>query len=277
MPAFHSRPLRRLSLMAGALMATAALLPATPLAAAQSAPPPHWGNYQWSDGEETADVRAFWLVDRTGDALTQTLISHVANAWNAAREEFPELPYIAVHRDASAGACFVNETPGFSVASACMIRNVPWVKAMAATNADDTGHLVGAAFAISDGMDWKEALTSICYGFGHLLGLDDSDNEESCMNPTSTPDQFKWYDDADAEAVLSLYGHDDGPDASTTTTAVPATTTTVAPATTTTVAPATTTTVEPTTTTVEPTTTTTAPLELCDIVPLPIGCPAEVT
>lgn len=256
MPTSHSRPLRRLSLLLGALVAGAALLPAGPTATAQSAPAPHWGEYKWNGGTETAPVRAFWLVDRSGDPTTNVLISHVANAWNAARADFPDLPFIAVHKDA-AGPCFVNETPGFSVASACMFQNIPWAKVMAATNPDDTGHMVGAAFAISAGMDWEEALTAVCYGFGVILGLDESDNEDSCMHPASTPGEFKWYDDADAEAVLDLYDHDDSPEPTTTTTS---------------------TTVDPTTTSTSSTSTTTTLLpDLCDVVPLPVGCPEPTT
>ncbi len=279
MPTSNSRPLRRLSVMAGALVATAALLPATPAATAQSAPAPapHWGNYQWYGGQEKVNTRAFWLVDRTGDRTTQALIRFAADAWNRARETYPVLPYIAIAKDdANAGRCFVNRTPGYSVASACMIpENIHGVTSIAARRADTSGHLLGAAFAITDGLAWQEALSAVCHGLGHVMGLDDSENPSSCMFPTLTPGgPIEWYDDDDLDAILDLYGHDEDAPASTTTTSAPTTSTTVAP-TTTTVAP-TTTTVAPTTTTVAPTTTTTTPL-LCDAVPLPVGCPGATT
>ena len=272
MPTLHTRPRRRLLTLGCTFVVAAALASTVPSATAQSAPAPHWGNYKWSGGQETANIRAFWLVDRTGDRTAQALIKIAVDAWNGARDVAPELPFIAIYKDdANAGRCFVNRTPGYSVASACMFpNNIHGVKSIAARNADSSGHLVGAAFAISDGLDVKESLTAVCHGLGHVMGLDDSDNEASCMFPTSNPDEAKWYDnDADVEAILGLYDHDEN--AATTTTSAP-TTTTVAP-TTTTVAP-TTTTVEPTTTTtLEPTTTTSTTLIDCSSVPLPVGCP----
>ncbi len=81
----------------GRLLAASTLVGAATPAAAQDPPAPaHWGNYQWFGGRETADVRAFWLVDRTGDRTLNAIIAWVAQAWNSARSTYPELPYIAV-------------------------------------------------------------------------------------------------------------------------------------------------------------------------------------
>ncbi|HWC11966.1 MAG TPA: matrixin family metalloprotease [Acidimicrobiales bacterium] len=271
----HARPSRRLSLMAGVLVAAAALLPAAPSATAQSSAP-HWGPYQWDGGSQTADVRAFWLFDRTGDASANATIKAVVDAWNAARDDHPELPFIAVYQDdANAGRCFVNNTPGFSVASACMIpENIHEVKSIAARNPGESGHLVGAAFAISEGLGAEEQFTVVCHAFGHVMGLDDSENTGSCMHPASSADELRWYDADDADAILGLYDHDDNAPATTTTTDAPTTSTTVGDTTTTTEAPSTTTSTSTTSTSTTSTSTpsTTSTTILCD--PLP-GCLLE--
>lgn len=202
---------RPLAMLAGGAFVASAML-GTGTAAGAEEPDPHWGNYQWSGGQEKADIRAFWLFDRTGDPTQNAIIQWVADQWNAARADYPELPYTAVYRDdANAGKCFVNKTPGYSVASACMLRSLSafGIKGIAATNGSP--HLVGGAFGISDGLSFEDAFTAVCHNFGHIMGLPDSDDEESCMSHDVTPGQIKWYGPGDTEAVLDLYGHDDGP------------------------------------------------------------------
>jgi hypothetical protein len=269
----QSRPLRRLSLLAATFVAAAALASTVPTATAQTTTPaPHWGNYKWDGGNQTADIRAFWLFDRTGNPSANVTIKYVVDAWNAARDDNPDLPFIGLYQDdANAGRCFVNNTPGWSVASACMMpKDIHGVKAVAARNPDAAGHLLGAAFAIGEGLDGAEQFAVVCHAFGHVMGLDDSENEDSCMFPTSNEDEVKWYDEDDAAAILGLYEHDENAPA-TTTTAPATTTTTVEPTTTTTAATT-------TTTTVEPTTTTTSLVDLlCDTLPLPVGCPEPTT
>lgn len=141
--------------------------------------------------------------------LNQT-IQTVANGWNAAREVLPQLPYIAVYRDdANAGRCFVNQTPGYSVASACVIpKNIEGVKGLAARNPDAQGHLIGAAMAVSDGLTADEAFTAVCHTMGHIMGLENSTDPESCMSHESGTEK-KWYTDADAAAILRVYEHSD--------------------------------------------------------------------
>lgn len=231
--------------------------------AAQQPPAPHWGPYSWFGGAETAPVRAFWLFDRTGDAAMHVAIHYVADAWNSARDTHPELPYIAVYQDdANVGRCLVNQTPGYSLATACaMPKNIEGVKALTARNPGSAGHMVGGALAVSDGLTNEETVSVVCHTIGHLLGLENSEDATSCMSHAFEPGVFKWYTQADADAVLALYGHDDTGTASTTSTTTASTTTTTG-ATTTTVEPTTTTTTTPeTTTTTEPPTTTTAPPE----------------
>jgi hypothetical protein len=244
---------------AGLLLSLTGLGASAPAVAATT-PLPHWGPYQWSGGAEKIPERAFWLWDRTGNQAMHDVIGQVAGGWNSARTQHPELPYIAVQRDdANIGRCFVNQTAGYSLATACaMPKNIEGVKGLAARNADAQGHLVGAAMAVSDGLSTAETFSVVCHTIGHLMGLENSDDTGSCMSHVFDPAAFKWYTQQDADAVLSLYGHTDPGGVTVTTstsTSVPATTTTVQ-ATTTTV-PVTTTTV-PATTTTEATTTTTS-------------------
>ncbi len=251
-------------------MAATALASSLPSATAQSSPEPHWGNYKWNGGSESLPIRAFWLFDRTGNPSAHVTIRYVVDAWNAARDEHPELPVIGlVVDDANAGRCFVNKTPGWSVASACMMpKDIHGVKAVAARNADPSGHLLGAAFAIGEGLAGPEQLTVVCHAFGHVMGLNDSDSPDSCMFPTSTPGQVRWYDEDDAAAVLALYGHDENAPAPTSTTS----TTSSSTSTTTSTTSTTSTTVVETTTT-----TTTSPGDLCETVPLPVVCTTTTT
>ena len=181
---------------------------ATPAVAAD-APAAHWGNYQWSG--QKAGVRAFWLVDRTGDPTMNAIIQWEADAWNAARVHHPGLPYIAVYKDnANVGQCFVNRTEGFSVASACMMPSLSTfgIKGISATHG--APHFIGGAFGISDGLSFNDAFTAICHNFGHILGMPDSSDAASCMNHNVAPGEIKWYAPGDTNALLALYGHDDG-------------------------------------------------------------------
>lgn len=271
MTTLRSQPLRRLGTLAGVFVAATALLSTLPSATAQSNPEPHWGNYKWNGGSQSLPIRAFWLFDRTGNASAHVTIDFVVKAWNAARDAHPELPYIGlVVDDANAGRCFVNNTPGWSVASACMMpKDIHGVKAVAARNPDPSGHLRGAAFAISEGLDGEEQLTVVCHAFGHVMGLNDSANADSCMSETSTAGEVKWYDGDDAEAVLGLYDHDENAPATTSTTSGPTSSTSTSTST-----PTTSTT---STTVAQTTTTTTTAGGLCDTVPVPVVCTTTTT
>jgi hypothetical protein len=202
---------RSVPMVTAGLLVAAVLVGAGPFgpASAQTTPP-HWGPYRWSGGAERADVRAFFLFDRTGDPRIGEAIRGVANGWNSAREVLPQLPYIAVYRDdANVGKCFVNQTPGYSVATACVIpRNIEGVRGLAARNPDAQGHLIGAAMAVSDGLSADETFTAVCHTMGHIMGLENSADLESCMSHEFGT-QKKWYTSADAAAILSVYEHSD--------------------------------------------------------------------
>ena len=202
---------RPLALLCGGLLATAALAgPVTPAVAADPAPA-HWGQYQWNGGQDKAGVRAFWLFDRTGDPTMNAIIQWVADAWNGARGQYPELPFIAVYKDnANVGRCFVNRAEGWSVASACMMPGLSafGIKGISATHG--TPHFLGGAFAISDGLSVNDAFTAVCHNFGHIMGLPDSTDNASCMKHDVAPGEIRWYGPGDTDAVLALYDHDDG-------------------------------------------------------------------
>lgn len=171
----------------------------------------HWGNYEWFGGQEKAGVRAFWLFDRTGDPTLNHVIATVTNGWNAWRSEHPELPYIGVYRDdANVGKCFVNRTPGWSIASACInpMLRPNGIKGISATHGSP--HFLGGSLAISAGLSYEDAFTAVCHHFGHVLGLADSSDNQSCMSHNAAPGQLKWYGQGDADAILALYGHGDG-------------------------------------------------------------------
>ena len=208
-----TRAVRRpLALLCGGLLTAAALAgPATPAVAAEAPTAAHWGNYQWNGGQLKAPVRAYWLFDRTGDPTMNAIIQWVADAWNGAREAHPGLPFTAVYKDnANVGQCFVNRTPGYSVASACMMPSLSafGIDGISATHGEP--HFIGGAFAISDGLSFNDAFTAVCHNFGHIMGLPDSDDEASCMNHNVAPGEIAWYGPGDIDALLALYDHEDG-------------------------------------------------------------------
>ena len=251
-PTVRKKARRPFVAAAAAVLAAGTVLAAAPAPAETNSA--HWGNYQWSGGAEEAEVRAFWLFDRTGDPTVNYWINSVANAWNTARTENPDLPYVAVHKDdANVGKCFVNNAPGWSAASACMFPGeVFGLNGLFAANPDSEGHMIGGAFAVSTGLTANESFTVVCHYMGRLMGLENSEDSDSCMSTDIGEDEVKWYDANDEAAILSLYDHSENDEPTTTTTEAPETTTTTeAPETTTTTeAPATTTTTEaPATTT----------------------------
>ena len=263
-PSWKLRPLAVVGVLGAGLVIAGG--PVGPLRAQQPAAP-HWSNYQWYGGAETASIRAYWLVDRTGNQDMHEAIRFVANAWNAARNTYPELPYLAVYQDdANVGRYLVNQTPGYSFATACTVpNNIEGVKALVARNPDAKGHMIGGAMAISEGLGKEQTVSVVCHTIGHLMGLENSDDSASCMSHAFEAGVLKWYTQPDADAVLALYDHDENAPSTTTSTTVGATTTTTGPTTTTstTLPPETTTTTtgpEQTTTTLLPDVTTTLPL-----------------
>ena len=230
------------------------------------APQPHWGPYKWNAGAETIAIRGFWLLDRTGNDTMHDAIAAVANGWNTARTAHPELPYIGVQRDdANIGRCFVNQTTGWSVASACsIIDNIDGVNGLVGRHADAEGHMTGAAISIRDGLSPADTFTMACRTIGQMLGLPTSQEAASCMSGILN-ETAKWLTQADADAVLALYNHQDagGP----TVTSSSTTSTTVAAST------STTTTTEPPSTTSSTTTTTEPPSTTSTSITIPVTVP----
>jgi hypothetical protein len=218
------------TLAVGGALAVSALVGGNEVGA--QTPQPHWGPYKWSGGSETAAVRAFYLLDRTGNQAMHDAIGAVANGWNSARTAHPELPFVAVQLDdANVGRCFINAIPGWSIASACSIQNnIDGVNGLAGRNADAQGHLTGAAISIRDGLSAADTFTVACRTIGQIIGLPTSANPASCMSGALN-NTSKWLVQADADAVLALYNHQDpgGPivtSTTTTSTTMPASTST---------------------------------------------------
>ena len=202
---------RPLAMVSGGLLAASALLGAAASPAAAQAPAPHWDQFEWNAGQTKLPVRAFVLFDRTGDPTMNAIIKYAGDWWNGQRAENPELPFISVYQDdANAGACFVNQTPGFSLASACKIRSLSTFGINGISATHGSPHLIGAAFALSDGLTLNEAFTAVCHNLGHVMGMADSADNQSCMSHNLAPDQLRWYSAADALAIRALYAHDDG-------------------------------------------------------------------
>ena len=202
---------RPLAILTGGLLAASALIGSAATPAAAVPPAPHWGQFEWDAGQSKVPVRAFVLFDRSGDPTMSAIIKYASDWWNGERVAHPELPYSNVYRDdANAGACFVNQTPGYSIASACMIPQLKafGINGISATNGSP--HFIGGAFAVSGGLTLNEAFTAVCHQFGHILGLPDSIDGQSCMSHGLAPDQLRWYAPADMAAILALYSHDDG-------------------------------------------------------------------
>ena len=138
------------------------------------------------------------LFDRTGDPTMNAVIQYTSDWWNGQRVDHPELPFTAVARDdANAGACFVNQTLGYSVASACMLPSLSTFGIHGISATHGSPHYIGAAFALSDGLSLNEAFTAVCHQFGQIMGLGDSGDDESCMKNGLAADQLRWYDEDD--------------------------------------------------------------------------------
>ncbi|MGQ0743596.1 MAG: hypothetical protein ACT4OS_04515 [Acidimicrobiales bacterium] len=211
---------RAVAAITGTLLgATTLLAGAGPAPAAEEDKAPaaaHWGRYQWDGGKIEAKDRAFWLFDRTDDPMLHSIIEAVAASWNAAREQNLaldgdkafETPFVRVHRDdKNAGQCFVNETAGYSVASACKLPFGDFKVISARSTTDKNGHLRGGAFALGEGLEFADAVTAVCRGFGVIMGIDPRDADpDSCMTKDSVPKgKLLWYGPKDIAAINSLY------------------------------------------------------------------------
>ena len=202
---------RPLAILSGGLLAASAVLGAAASPVVAQAQAPHWDQFEWNAGQSKVPIRAFVLFDRTGDPTTNAVIKYASDWWNGQRAKNPELPFISVYQDdANAGACFVNQTPGYSLASACTIPSLSKFGITGISATHGSPHLIGAAFALSDGLTLNEAFTAVCHNLGHIMGMADSGDDQSCMSHNLAPDQLRWYSAADALAIRTLYAHDDG-------------------------------------------------------------------
>ena len=190
------------ALVAGAVLVGASA-PATAVTPESKA---HWGWYRW--GTDTVPLRAFWLLDRTGNQTMHDAIAVWAAAWNDARARYlPSLPYVAaLVDDANVGNCFHTGLPQYSLAMACA--GAP------EGNVVDTSvqlfptsppHIVSPFMRLNPGLDFNTMFTAVCHGMGVMVGLGVSSSATSCMHTTFALGQLVGYDSGDAVSLVELY------------------------------------------------------------------------
>ncbi|MCA1683252.1 MAG: hypothetical protein LC685_04610, partial [Actinobacteria bacterium] len=170
---------------------------------------PHWGHYQW--GTESNPVRAFWLLDRTGDPAMHAALANWAAYWNDGRAKIdPALPFVGVATDDTyVGQCVHTGNAAYSLALAC---------------AGGLADLTFAAPAATPHIITSSAPSSPCARastptpcspacatrWGTIIGLPDNPDTGSCMSSSPRAGASLWYTAADGVAARSLYdGHAD--------------------------------------------------------------------
>ena len=191
------------TLLAGAVLVGGAL----PAQAVTPSSHAHWGWYTW--GSDQVAVRAFWLLDRTGNETMHQAINAWAYYWNHNRARYmPSLPYVAVARDdANVGACYHTGLPQYSLAMACAVTpNGKAVETSVQTVPTVPPHMVSPFMRLHPALDLNTMFTAVCHGMGIMLGLGESDGASSCMHTTFVVGQALWYDGGDAATAVQLYG-----------------------------------------------------------------------
>lgn len=177
-----------------------------PAPAATPASRAHWGWYTW--GPDQVPVRAFWLLDRTGNDTMHQAIDAWAFYWNDNRARYmPSLPYVAVARDdANVGACFHTGLPQYSLAMACAgTPNGKAVETSVQTFPTVPPHMVSPFMRLHPALDLATMFTAVCHGMGVMLGLGESGGAATCMHTTFALGEALWYDGGDAATAVELY------------------------------------------------------------------------
>ena len=190
------------TVLAGAVLVGGAM-PASALTPASKA---HWGWYTW--GSEQVPVRAFWLLDRTGNDTMHQAIETWASVWNDLRGRYmPSLPYVAVYRDdANVGACYHTGLPQYSLALACAgTSSGKAVETSVQTFPTVPPHIVSPFMRLHPALDFNTMFTVVCHGMGIMMGLGASDGPTSCMRTTFAVGELRWYDGGDAATAVELY------------------------------------------------------------------------
>lgn len=184
----------------------------------------HWGTYQWGGQEPAGKVRAFWLMDRTGNTGVHEMIQAWVNYVDWLRAYWdPQLPYVAYYRDdAHAGQCGNFGVVGYSFATICTDHSLlinsgdqtlgeTW---FVSRNEGQYLHFNGPYVELADGLARGfsvQGMTNVVdHELGHLLGLGHSSSTASVMYPSLYPmgTTLLPYDTNDFWGLVALYnGH----------------------------------------------------------------------
>ncbi len=165
----------------------------------------HWGRFRWANNVGSTD-RAFYLVDRTGNAMMHQAIQQWIASWNGQRNlNVKSAPLVMYYLDdPSVGQC-KNFGPGYSFITFCAgdpgttgITSLQWVgRHMATPNV-----MIKPA-----GLNYGQMFTAVTHEMGHVLGLSHRPEVGVTMHANGNFDgQIHWYDQHDLDALNALYG-----------------------------------------------------------------------
>lgn len=170
----------------------------------------HWSTYRWGT-QSVPTVRAFWLVDRSGNALMHQAIQQWVASWNDQRARTnPTAPYVGLYQDdASIGQCANWGLAAYSVATICAgdpgttgVASLQWFGSPTGT------HLVNPYVLIRPaGLNYGQLFTAVAHEMGHTLGLGHRPEVGTLMHANSNFDgALHWYDQHDLDGLKDLYG-----------------------------------------------------------------------
>ena len=177
---------------------------------------------RYTYGGAVYNVKAFYLLDRTGNALMHDALRQYADSWNGdiqRRGLYGYLPAIGYARDdAFVGKCSngTNSLPQvtgreYSFVLACAGEPIGSM-GVAFGSSSFMRHVRGnhafpAAYcSATRGLDQRQMLSCFAHEIGHLIGLGHNDAQGNLMNTNSSGVTGRaWYTDEDFNLLKSLY------------------------------------------------------------------------